>query len=375
MAAVSAQTSGGTAGRGGMTAPELRALTSVRGLAAWFVVLFHIRGSIAGLPRAAEAVLGKGYLAVDFFFLLSGFVIWLTYAERLRAEGPAGVPRFLWRRIARIWPLHLVILGAGVALALLLAATGRHDPARFPFDELPLHVLLLQNWGFTHALSWNDPAWSISCELAAYLVFPWAVFAVDWRRLPGWAVVGAVAGMITLLHLILQAGGATTLGTDITRFGVVRCLAEFGAGTAVAALWQRWRDRRDAAVAAMLVTVGAASGWALGMPETLTVPLLFAAALLALALTSGSRGNLLEGPALHYLGQISYSTYLAHYLLFFAFKLAFVRDASDVPLALIALYLAMVLASSVWLFHGVERPAQRLLNNWKVRAPSPNSAA
>lgn len=375
MAAVSAQTSGGTAGRSGMTAPELRALTSVRGLAAWFVVLFHIRGSIAGLPRAAEAVLAKGYLAVDFFFLLSGFVIWLTYAERLRAEGPAGVPRFLWRRIARIWPLHLVILGAGVALVLLLATTGRHDSVRFPFDELPLHVLLLQNWGFTQALSWNDPAWSISCELAAYLVFPWAVFAVDWRRLPGWTVVGAVAGMITLLHLILQAGGATTLGTDITRFGVVRCLAEFGAGTAVAALWQRWRDRRDAAVAALLVAVGAASGWALGMPETLAVPLLFAAALLALALTSGSRGNPLEGPALHYLGQISYSTYLAHYLLFFAFKLAFVRDASDVPLAMIALYLAMVLASSVWLFHGVERPAQRLLNNWKVRAPSANSAA
>lgn len=354
-----------------MTAPELRALTSVRGLAAWFVVLFHIRGSIAGLPRAAEAVLAKGFLAVDFFFLLSGFVIWLTYAERLRAEGPAGIPRFLWRRVARIWPLHLVILGAAVALALLLAATGRHDPARFPFDELPLHVLLLQNWGFTQALSWNDPAWSISCELAAYLVFPWAVIAVDWRRLPGWAVVGAVAGMITLLHLIMQAGGATTLGSDMTRFGVVRCLAEFGAGTAVAALWQRWRDRRDVAVAALLVGVGAASGWALGMPETLAVPLLFAAALLALALTSGSPVNPLEGRALHYLGQISYSTYLAHYLLFFSFKLAFVRDASDVPLALIALYLAIVLASSVWLFHGVERPAQRLLNNWKVRDPPP----
>ena len=56
-----------------MTSPELRALTSVRGLAAWLVVLFHIRGSMAGLPAAAKAVLAKGYLAVDFFFLLSGF--------------------------------------------------------------------------------------------------------------------------------------------------------------------------------------------------------------------------------------------------------------------------------------------------------------
>ncbi|MBY0519382.1 MAG: acyltransferase [Sphingomonas sp.] len=352
-----------------MTTPQLRALTSVRGLAAWFVVAFHIRGSIAGLPVAAEAVLAKGYLAVDFFFLLSGFVIWLTYADRLRAEGPSGIPRFLWRRLARIWPLHLVILGGAVALAVLLAATGRHDPARFPFDELPLHIVLLQNWGFTHALRWNDPAWSISCELAAYLVFPWAVFAVDWRRLPSWAVIGAIVGMITLLHLVMQAGGATTLGTDITRFGIARCLAEFGVGTAVAALWTRARESRPAVVASILTAAGAAVGWAWGMPETLAVPALFAALLLALALTSGRPGNLLEARALHYLGTISYSTYLAHYLLFFAFKLAFVRDASAVPLAQIGLYLAMVFASSVALFHWIERPTQRILNNWDGRAP------
>lgn len=352
-----------------MTAPELRALTSVRGLAAWLVVLYHIRGSIAGLPAAIESVLAKGYLAVDFFFLLSGFVIWLTYAERLRAEGPGGVPRFLWRRIARIWPLHLVVLGAAVALALLLAATGRHDPLRFPFDELPLHVLLVQNWGMTRALSWNDPAWSISCELAAYLVFPWAVFTIDWRRLPGWAVVGAIAGIVTLLHLVMQGSGATTLGSDITRLGVVRCLAEFGAGTAIAALWQRWHGRSAAFGGAAAVAAGAAACWALGLPETLAVPAMFAAALLALALSSGTRAHPLEGRAIHYLGTISYSTYLVHFLLFFAFKLALVRDAGNVPLPLIALYLALVLASSAWLFHWVERPSQRLLVSWNGRVP------
>ena len=85
-----------------MSGTELRALTGMRGLAAWMVVAYHIRGSIAGLPQAIEGVLAKGYLAVDFFFLLSGFVIWLTYAERLRRDGLAGVPRFLWRRLARI---------------------------------------------------------------------------------------------------------------------------------------------------------------------------------------------------------------------------------------------------------------------------------
>ena len=66
---------------------ELRALTSVRGIAAWFVVLYHIRLSIAGLSPDWVAVFAKGYLAVDFFFLLSGFVIWLTWSDRLRAGG------------------------------------------------------------------------------------------------------------------------------------------------------------------------------------------------------------------------------------------------------------------------------------------------
>ena len=68
---------------------ELRQLTGARGIAAWAVVLYHLRLSIAGLPAPAVAALGKGYLAVDFFFLLSGFVIWLAWHERLRPALPS----------------------------------------------------------------------------------------------------------------------------------------------------------------------------------------------------------------------------------------------------------------------------------------------
>ena len=349
-------------GRRRVTQPELRALTSVRGLAAWLVVAYHIRGSIAGLPAGAEAVLAKGYLAVDFFFLLSGFVIWLTYGDGLRRAGPAQIPRFMWRRLARIWPLHAVMLGAATALALALAATGRHDPVRFPFAELPLHLVLIQNWGFTDALSWNDPAWSISCELAAYLLFPLLVVAVDWRRVPGWAVAGAGAGMLALLHLIFESRGATTLGADITHLGLIRCGCEFAAGTALAALWERLRPHAWGAPIAGIAAVIAAVGWALGVAETLAAPMVFAPLLLLLALTAGRRGNPLEGRVLHYLGDISYATYLGHFLLYIVFKLVLVRDADAVPPGLIALYLLLVLASSVVLFHGVERPAQRWLN-------------
>ncbi len=349
--------------------PDLRALTSVRGIAAWAVVLYHIRLSIAGLPTGLRDVLALGYLAVDFFFLLSGFVIWMTWGDRLRAGGLAEVPRFLQKRIARIWPLHMTVLAGGIALALALAATGRHDPRFFPFAELPLHALLMQNWGFTGTLTWNDPAWSISAELGAYLAFPLLALTIDWKRVPTWGVLTTLTALFTLLAAIFAVREAATLGEQIPRLGLIRCLIEFAAGTAVGALWWRWRDSPGwptLAAVGMGVALFAATAGGL-LPQTIGVPPMFAALLLALALTSGRAGNPLEGRTLHYLGEISYATYLGHFLLWFAFKLVFVDVAGAVPPALIALYLAMVLVSSVALYHLVERPAQRAINRW---APS-----
>ena len=104
--------------------------------------------------------------------------------------------------------------------------------------------------------------------------------------------------------------------------------------------------------------------WLAGLlPETLAVPLAFAALLLALALSCGARGNVLEVAPLHYLGEISYATYLGHFLLFVLFKIAFVDDPRAIPPLLVALFLVMVLGLSVALYHLVERPAQRWVNN------------
>ncbi len=347
-----------------MNRPELRALTSVRGIAAWMVVLYHIRLTIDGLPPAWVHVFAKGYLAVDFFFLLSGFVIWLSWGDRLRTEGWRGVPAFLRKRIARIWPLHLVVLGGATLLALALTVTGRHDPREFPFHELPLHIFLVQNWGFTDKLTWNDPAWSISCELAAYLLFPVLVRAVDWRALPSWLVASAAAAF--LLLLAAATAHLPTLGYDIAHYGVIRCLTEFSAGSALCALWLRWRDRPALpAILAFALAGIMIAGLAAGMPEQLAVPFAFAALLLGLALTSGMRGNPLDWAPLHYLGEISYATYLSHFMLFVVFKLVFVSNAHAVPPVLIGLFLAMVLATSIALYHLVERPAQRWVNTLK----------
>ena len=355
-----------------MTAQPLRleALTGLRGLAAWLVVFYHIRLSLTGLlPAPGIAVLAKGYLAVDLFFMLSGFVLWLTYGAKLARFEPGVIGTFWWRRIARIWPLHAVVLAGFILLASLLAVMGK-DRSGYPFAELPLHVLLIQNWGFTGALAWNHPAWSISTEMAAYLLFP--LLALTGRRALGPAALMAGLGLLLLaLFALFAAGGHSGLGEAITTLGLPRCLIEFTAGTLAARLWLHWRGLASAqrighaCAAAAAATCAAGIGFAL--PETGWVPLALLLLLLAMALAEGRiAGWLARGPV-HWLGEVSYSTYLCHFGLFIVFKLFLV--GADLQLGVWQLMVfigALVVVSG--LSHAlIELPAQRALNGLQPR--------
>lgn len=342
---------------------HLGALTGIRGLAAWLVVFYHARLSLGTLfPPDAIAAFAKGYLAVDLFFVLSGFVLWYNYAGRLRGGGAEQTVAFLWRRLARIWPLHAFILIVFMAFVVLLSLTGR-DTSGYPLGELPLHLLLMQNWGFTAELTWNHPAWSISTEWAAYLFFPLAVVALRWDRLPSWLLVLAALALMAGLHAVFVLYGADTLGKAITRIGVLRCLFEFSLGNIACVLWQRWRETRGTAWLAALASLAiAAAGLLLRLPESAFVPALFFTAILALALDRGPVARALSGKVMVYLGEISYSTYLVHFLLFILFKIAFVDASLQLGWGGLLGFMALLSATSVCLYHGVEKPAQRWLN-------------
>ena len=344
------------------TRPELKALTGARGIAAWLVVLFHLRFMMVGIG-GANGPMRFGYLAVDFFFVLSGFVIWLTYADRLRGQGFGGIADFLKRRVARVWPLHVFMLACAVVFALVIAIFHHADWRQYPPAELPLHLLLLQNWGLTNQLSWNVPAWSISCELAAYLLFPLLAFAVDWRKLPSWALILAAIGFAAFVYGVFAMLGDTSLGQSILTIGVLRCLGEFAIGTILCALWQRWREAPALPIFGATATGGLLlAAYVLGwIPQIAAMPLVFAALVLVLALTSGMRWNLLESAPVHYLGEISYATYLGHWMLWMGFKLAFVHE-HDLGWPLFAIFIALVFGASIFLYHMVERPAQRWIN-------------
>ena len=348
-----------------MTRPagHLDALTGIRGLAAWGVVLYHVRLSLTQLlPDGAIAAMGKGYLAVDLFFILSGFVIWYNYASRIGDGGWAETGRFLWRRLARIWPLHVTLLGCFGGLVLAFTLTGR-STAGYPLSELPLHIALIQNWGLTNALSWNHPAWSISTESAAYLVMPALVAALS--RLKGKTVplIATALFLMALVYALFAMNGLQSLGGDIVHLGLWRCLLEFALGNVLCMLWEQWRDKRGAAHFAYAAMVAlCVAGAVTEAPEIALAPAIFFTGLLGLALDRGLVSRFLGSRVVKYLGEISYSTYLAHFFLFIVFKLLFVDNSLQIGWAGLAGYLLLVLAASVLLYHFVEKPAQRWLN-------------
>ncbi|WP_338467553.1 acyltransferase [Novosphingobium sp. ZN18A2] len=345
---------------------HLDALTGIRGIAAWAVVLYHVRLSLTGiLPADAIAVLGRGYLAVDLFFILSGFVIWYNYADRLATGGARRTGEFLWRRFARIWPLHATMLAAFATFAAMAALSGRPNPD-MPFAQLPLQLLLIQNWGFTAHTGWNVPAWSISTEFAAYLAFPGIVLIASKVRRPATRLLLAAA-LAAAIQAIFSSHGYRSLGDDISGLGLVRCLVEFSLGTIACMIWRASGARTARAWPWVLAAAGWGTlGLVLGWPQTAVIPLFFTATILALASDTGPVSRILSVPAVVWLGEVSYSTYLSHTFLFLIFKLLFVDETLQVGWAGLAAYLLIVLATSALLYRLVERPAQRWLN---ARAP------
>lgn len=351
---------------------RLDGLTIARGLAAWMVVLFHTRGAMPWLPDPVLAVLGKGYLAVDFFFLLSGFVIYLSAHRAFLDEGLAAAPAFFRRRLARVYPLYALMLALTAAFAALLSVTGR-DASGYPWREVPLHIAMLQNWGFTSALSWNHPAWSISTELVAYLLFPLIVVATPIARMPRWALALGIFAAIAIMAAWLRAAGLTELGQDIPRYGLIRCLFEFAAGSMLCALWLKTdaEQRGCTATVAGAVLITAGLLWSLDARHELwAFPAVATALILLLADALRTPGA--ARPPFHrlflYLGEISYATYLSHFMLFIWFKIVLVDDPASIPPATMRLFLLLVLATSILLHHGIEKPGRRLAK--QKRAPT-----
>jgi peptidoglycan/LPS O-acetylase OafA/YrhL len=304
---------------------RFEALDGCRGLFALMVALMHLQ---LGNDLFTHPFVRASYLAVDFFFVLSGFVI--AHATRLHDAG--DLARFAWRRFARVWPLHALMLCMFLGLELLklvlqLRGVGGDTPAFAPNTQvdpgaIPAHLLLLHGMHLFPRLTWNLASWSISAEYYTYLLF--AVCALYARR-------------IWLTALTLAAIGATLLGRDAADMdvtfdlGFLRCVFGFFTGVLVqrafasrptaSARRATARELGCLGLAVVLQALTGANRW------SLLAPLVFAPAIFVFAREQGALSPALKSPPLKALGRWSYAIYMVHgWLYVMIFRVAHILE-------------------------------------------------
>lgn len=346
-------------------------LTPLRGLAALWVMAFHIdvtlfyRDMGALVPRDATGILSRGYLWVDFFFLLSGFIMAHVFGERLAGKG--GILDFLWARLARIYPLHLFCLGVVVVIAMTYplfvpdVKDGSWDTF-MAWRAIPSNLLLTHAMKQHTYLSWDIVSWSIGAEWWTYVLTFWLI---GWLfRAPAWTNWAAMA--IGAAGLVALVAWRKDHSLDITYdYGFVRCLCEFLIGLGLYRLYRedRWQSLgHDLIVVILLAAI--ATVFHFKLLDLVVVPL-FALLILAVSYNRSLFHRVFQHGAMQYIGRISYSLYLVHGVVFSAlwFLLPWIKrqygafNATE-RLAYAAVFTALVFGISSLTYRFVERPAR-----------------
>ena len=340
---------------------HLPALTGLRFFLALWVIVNHLVGKghiyepvALMLPGPLQAIMRSGYQAVPTFFVLSGFVLARTYAST--EWNRANVWRYLVGRFARVYPVYLLSL----LIVLPFIVMAKDQPKGW---LVAMHLTLTQGWwAGRYTAGWNTPAWSLSCEMFFYLVFPLLVVPMkNW----GWARTIGIALLACVMTPVMWASGISDQLKPIIH------LSDFLMGIAVSRVFDLLTERRTAPTGRWLYGLGilgsaAIIGYAQFLPKGLSMNTLLrplnAALLLGLGLGGGWIARILSARPIVYLGKASYGMYILHIpILWWAIGWS--------SFAVRYLYVAFVVAVSCVVFAVFEEPANRFLRSmhWKPK--------
>ena len=370
----------------GPPAPGTRfsALDSWRGIAALLVALFHLDalGHFYGI-----AFLRNSHLFVDFFFVLSGFVI--SYSSYARLTDSRALLPFMIKRFGRVWPLHAVMLAAFVAFPLaewtacdMTKICGTSWPLNPQRDNLGTYVsnlFLVQALGIYDNMSWNWPSWSVSTEFWTYLFF--AVTAITFRALL--VPLGMVIVAASALVIFLFAPSYTAFS-----YSYLRCVVGFFSGFLIFRLYVSGRLplwRFGTALEALSVVLMIAFVSLVGTSNgAFAAPLVFGLCVYVFAHESGWISRLLTTAPFLKLGEWSYSIYMIHAFILIVIlrlvsaiekvvgqpiridighppKLYYYHDKYLMD-AMALLYVVTVIAVARFAYHRLEAPARDYFN-------------
>ncbi len=339
-----------------------RVLDTYRFFAASGVVLYHFEAHFGPFMPNHVPRLEKLQCLVDFFFVLSGFVLMHTYRQ-----GPwtwAGHRDFLWKRFARLYPLHLATLALCCLEGALVLALGLkvRDPSFFDPSLIPSNLLLIQAWGVNDHPGLNSPSWSLSAEAFVYLLFPVLVGLLS--RIGAWkgiAVAITIAVVTALVRDRCDWGDASVATYD---FGNLRALPSFLIGMATCSILDRVPARRIGWALPNALGAGVVAMMLLDAPAYAILgafPVLVGA--IAMAERGGSR-SVLASPGFVMLGNASFAIYLTHSF-FQAVSVSVIRKLGwTSPLGLLAggtACFAVIVGAGVLSYLLFEIPAQRMV--------------
>ncbi len=346
---------------------EIKALTSLRGVAALAVVTQHFSATAQVHSSGwMPSIVPHGYMAVDFFFVLSGFIMSYTYFPAFQADGINAFVPFFLKRIARIFPLGLAVLAVILLLGSIASIWGRSDL----FIEgsavqaglgsaILVNVLHLQ--GFSSRYNMNAPSWSISVEMAAYLLFPIFIYVVFYG--PRLIALTFFALGTSVLVGVALANPRLGLATQNIPFDLARCFTEFGYGMLVYRLFRSNGWMRIVGTDAWTCGITAFSVATLLLRFDLLAALCFPLVVLAWAWNTGAASRVMSHRVPYFFGTISYSIYLIHHMfrrpeleLLQYFHPAPVSPASALAFAVVGSI--SVIPASVLAYRYVERPGR-----------------
>lgn len=333
---------------------------------AFWVILYHVRE--ATNLAAITNIIDLGYLGVDVFFVLSGYILTYVYFDPyfIRPISWLEVLEFVKKRFARIYPLHIATL-AGSILFLVFLDYRSEAKVTFYWSHVVPQIFMTHAWGFLDGVRWNFPSWSISAEWFAYLfVFPFSFFLFKFKGFFFLMSVNFfVIGLFGVLVFFLFDNNVGLLLEE----GIIRIIPEFLLGV-TSYIWFRFkkRDFQSNIFIFGLLALMLAFYFFLNNFQFL---ILLSTPLVLVTLHHGNWiCNVLFGNRIIvFLGEISYSIYMVH---FFSRAVNGIIHktyfGNELNSGLYFFnYIALTIVFSIIGYFFIEKPGRNFINTLKLR--------
>lgn len=295
---------------------RFKAIDAFRGLAAIFIIFYHMKDTRLVMTNTFVM---KSDIFVDFFFVLSGFVISFSNIPRLK-QWKDGV-LFLQKRFWRLYPLHVFTLLLCLLFEIFRFLVNNYivhlNQPIFHNNNISTfsaHLMLAQSLNLFDYLSWNIPSWSISTEFYTYII--WAFLLILLRRK---LILTAITCILPLAYFFFRYNGNIMFTFD---YGLLRCLYSFSIGTLTYQFFQQvnttvrhWPIYIISIVEFVLFGGTVVIVYLYQKPFTWLIPIWFSIFILFFSVERGVISNLLRHERFEFLGRLSYSYYLNHCLI------------------------------------------------------------